>query len=114
MPPPVGKGVSDTTAARCLFEMSEAALLKMDCFSPNAKQMLHSLIPNLVKKAAHYRSHATECQFSRNVSNFVHCLIRKSYPVSWWKPQLLQKANAIGLRTAAICGIQNAVRCMHT
>ena len=29
VPPPIGKGVSDTTAARCLFEMSEVAFFMM-------------------------------------------------------------------------------------
>ena len=73
--------------------------------------MLGSLVPNLAKKCAHYRSSHVPCAYAMNVCNVVKALVAKQYPVNWWRPQLLKKAAGWGLEHESLLGIQLAVSC---
>ena len=81
----------------------------LDLFSPNTPRMLRSLVPNLVKKAAHYRLPATGVQFANNISTIVKTFVAKGYPTCWWKTCLLRKASSLDLLGPARAGINMAM-----
>ena len=47
--------------------------------------MLLSLVPNLLKKAAHYQLPATGTSYAHNVSIIARTFLTKRYSVCWWK-----------------------------
>ena len=71
--------------------------------------MLRSLVPNLVKKAAHYRLPATGTQFAHNISTIARTFLAKGYPINWWKHSLLRKASSLDLQGPARAGIKLAM-----
>ena len=81
----------------------------LDVFSPNTPRMLRSLVPNLVKKAAHYRLPATGTQFAHNISTIARTFLAKGYPINWWKHSLLRKASSLDLQGPARAGIKLAM-----
>ena len=80
----------------------------LDVYSPNCRPMLKSFIPNAVKKSAWYRSAHAPNTFALNISKVVSVLLKKNYPSSWWRPQLLAKASTLDLCPQALFGIQLA------
>ena len=80
----------------------------LDKHSPNVRSMLNSLVPNIAKKCAHYRSPPVPAAYALNVCNVAKVLLSKNYPVCWWRPKLLKKAASWGLETEALSGIQLA------
>ena len=81
----------------------------LDVFSPNTPRMLRSLVPNLVKKAAHYRLPATGTSFAHNISIIARTFLAKGYPVCWWKHCLFRKASSLDLLGPARAGVQTAM-----
>ena len=82
----------------------QAKLLNM--FSPNTPRMLRLLVPNLVKKAAHYRLPATGTSFAHNVSIIARTFLTKGYPMCWWKHCMFRKACSLDLLGPAHAGAQ--------
>ena len=55
-----------------------------DWYAPNAKSVLHSLVPALVQKCVYY---STSLDIMRlNIEGTLRELTRKGYPGMWWKP----------------------------
>ena len=77
----------------------------LDPFSPNARRMLRSLVPNLVKKAAHYRLPVSGNHFAKNISTIANTLRAKGYPSSCRRPHLLRKASDLDLCGPAMAGL---------
>ena len=80
----------------------------LDPFSPNARRMLRSRVPNLVKKAAHYRLPVSGNHFAKNISTIANTLRAKGYPSSWWRPHLLRKASDLDLCGPAMAGLSTS------
>ena len=81
----------------------------LDVFSPNTPHMLRSLVPNFLKKAAHYWLPATGTSFAHNVSITARTFLTKRYPACWWKACLYRKAYSLDLLGPAPAGVQTAM-----
>ena len=76
---------------------TRALVRYVDKHSPNARSMLLSLVPSLVKKCVYY---ATNLEIMRdNVTYVMRELRKKEYPLAWWRRRFFQTLRLEGYYT---------------